>query len=80
MSHHTVIMNGGESPLASKLKNRAAAPAYESHPGEALASPTEMDGGAAPTHGSKTKAPPAASAEPGSLAGGSGIMRPRSKK
>ena len=33
MSHETIIMNGGESPLASKLKSRPAAPAYEQQSG-----------------------------------------------
>ena len=79
MSHETVIMNGGESPLASKLKgkDRAAAPAYENQPSTAHGSPT-MDGGAAPLPGQKADAP-VASADPSGVASGGGIMRPRKK-
>jgi hypothetical protein len=79
MSHQTVIMNGGESPIASKLKDRPAAPAYESQPNAAGASPTAMDGGAAPVPG-QTPAPGAASADPSGVAISGGIVRPRSKK
>jgi hypothetical protein len=77
MSHETVIMNGGESPLASSLKERAAAPAYESQPSATHASPTNMDGGAAPIPG-QTSAPAAASTDPSGVAGIGGIVRPRS--
>ena len=77
MSHQTVIMNGGESPLASTLKERAAAPAYENQPSSAHASPTNMDGGAAPGPG-QTPAPSATSTDPIGVAGIGGIVRPRS--
>jgi hypothetical protein len=80
MSHQTVIMNGGESPLASKLKSRGAAPDYESQPSTAHVSPAEMDGGGAPTSG-KTPAPAAAApSDPSGVAGIGGIVAPRSKK
>ena len=77
MSHQTVIMNGGESPLASTLKERAAAPAYENQPSAAQASPTNMDGGAAPIPG-QTPAPSAPSTDPSGVASSGGIVRPRS--
>jgi hypothetical protein len=80
MSHQTVIMNGGESPLASKVKDRAAAPAYEGQASAAHVSLAEMDGGGAPTSG-KTPAPAAATpSDPSGIAGVGGIVAPRTKK
>ena len=78
MSHQTVIMNGGESPLASSLKERAAAPAYENQPGAAYETPTNMDGGAAPVPGQTPAAPSATSTDPSGVAGIGGIVSPRS--
>jgi hypothetical protein len=73
----TVIMNGGESPLASKLKKGDATKAEAF----ADAGSGNNNGGAAPTFGAaataKSKDP---TPEDVRLAEGSGIARPRSKK
>jgi hypothetical protein len=76
MSH--VIMNGGESPLASKIKKGDASKAEQfAHTGS-----SQNDGGAAPTFGEAPPVHNAKSPTPSAvgLAKGSGIMRPRSKK
>jgi hypothetical protein len=73
----TVIMNGGESPLASKIKKGDATKAEAF----AEAGSNHSNGGAAPTFGAaataKSKEP---TPEDVGLAKGSGIMLPRSKK
>lgn len=78
MSQQSVFMNGGESPLASKVKKGDATKAEQfAQPGSSL-----NDGGAAPTFG---QAPPVHDAKSSAsdaavnLAKGSGIMRPRKK-
>jgi hypothetical protein len=71
-------MNGGESPLASKLKKSDAITAASFQESGSILN----DGGAAPTFG-QTPSPPStkpSSAETISLAKGGGIVRPRSKK
>jgi hypothetical protein len=71
----TVIMNGGESPLASKIKKGDATRAEQF----AETGPGNNNGGAAPTFG---HARASTSKEPSTsddivLATGSGIVRPR---
>ena len=70
-----VIMNGGESPLANKLKKGDATKAEEF----ATAAPGAQNGGAAPTGITTTsKAKEASPADDIVLAKGGGIVRPRS--
>ena len=72
-----VIMNGGESPLASKLKKGDATKAEAF----AEAGSSINNGGAAPTFGAtattKSKEPTPESVR---LAEGRGVARPRAKK
>jgi hypothetical protein len=78
MSQQHLIMNGGESPLASKLKKSDAITAESFQQSGSILN----DGGAAPTSG-QTPAPTSttsSSAETISLAKGGGIVRARAKK
>lgn len=71
MPQEPIIMNGGESPLASQLQSGAATSTQQLQSGA-----TQIDGGPAPTSGqAPTPAPAPATGE--ALSGG--IVRPRSE-
>jgi hypothetical protein len=71
MSQEPVIMNGGESPLASQLQSGVATSS------QLQSGATQFDGGAAPT--SQTQlSPSTSSTDPSGVATSGGIMRPRS--
>jgi hypothetical protein len=70
MPQEPIIMNGGESPLASQLQSGAATNTQQLQSGA-----TQIDGGPAPSSG---QAPPPESAPDAGGAVSGGIMRPRS--
>ena len=73
MSQETVIMNGGESPLASQLQSGVATSSSQLQSGA-----DQLDGGAAPTPGQTQLSPSTSSTDPSGVATSGGIMRPRS--
>ena len=73
MSNEPVILDGGESPLASKLQ--AGATSAEA---QLQSSAAHSDGGPAPTSAEGHASPFASSSDQSGVASSGGIMRPRS--
>jgi hypothetical protein len=79
MPQEPEIMNGGESPFASKLQSVAGFTGAQQLQSGAIQSGTnQLDGGPAPTPGQTQMSPSTSSPDPSGVASSSGIMRPRS--
>ena len=73
MSNESVILDGGESPLASQLQSGAA-----TADAQLQSSAAHSDGGPAPISGEGHTTPFASSSDESGVASSGGIMRPRS--
>ena len=80
MPHDHLIMNGGESPLASTLQTGATTAEQHLPSGSITSGFTHNDGGSAAVSGQPPVTPSTSSPDESGVASSGGIMRPRSGK